>query len=55
MKTVKAARLQSYGGAKLAELVDQGGLKVHVDKTFPLSQVSAAVAEEQNNQLRPQC
>jgi alcohol dehydrogenase len=28
---------------KLAELVDQGALKVHVDKTFPLSQVSAAL------------
>jgi alcohol dehydrogenase len=28
--------------AKLAGLVDQGALKVHVDKTFPLSQVSAA-------------
>jgi NADPH:quinone reductase-like Zn-dependent oxidoreductase len=28
---------------KLAELVDQGALKVHVDKTFPLEQASSAL------------
>jgi NADPH:quinone reductase-like Zn-dependent oxidoreductase len=33
---------------KLAKLVDNGALKVHVDKTFPLEQVSAALQHLEN-------
>jgi NADPH:quinone reductase-like Zn-dependent oxidoreductase len=33
---------------RLAELVDRGTLKVHVDKTFPLEQASAAMQYLEN-------
>jgi NADPH:quinone reductase-like Zn-dependent oxidoreductase len=33
---------------KLAELVDNGPLKIHVDKTFPLEQASAALQLVEN-------
>jgi NADPH:quinone reductase-like Zn-dependent oxidoreductase len=33
---------------KVAELVDDGALKVHVDKTFPLEQASAALQQLEN-------
>ena len=34
--------------ARLAQLVDRGALKVHVDKTFPLAQASAALQHLEN-------
>ena len=37
---------------KLAELVDQGVLKVHIDKTFPLEQAGAALAYLQTGHSR---
>jgi NADPH:quinone reductase-like Zn-dependent oxidoreductase len=33
---------------KVAELVDDGALKVHVDKIFPLEQASAALQHLEN-------
>jgi alcohol dehydrogenase len=33
---------------RVAELVDDGALKVHVDKTFPLEQASAALQYLEN-------
>jgi NADPH:quinone reductase-like Zn-dependent oxidoreductase len=36
------------GLTKVAELVDDGALKVHVDKTFPLEQASAALQHLEN-------
>jgi NADPH:quinone reductase-like Zn-dependent oxidoreductase len=37
---------------ELAEMVDKGALKVHVDKTFPLEQAGAALDHLERESLR---